>query len=40
MTKSFVLKEIKLEKAREKMEAFVPAVYGAYIAKLGKVDTV
>ena len=40
MTKSFVLKEIKLEKAREKMEAFVPAVYGEYIAKPNKVNIV
>lgn len=40
MTKSFVLKEIKLEKAREKMEAFIPAVYGEYIAKPNKVNIV
>lgn len=40
MTKSFVLKEIKLEKAREKMEAFIPAVYGEYIAKPNKVNII
>lgn len=40
MTKSFVLKEIKLDKAREKMEAFIPAVYGEYIAKPNKVKIV
>ena len=40
MTKSFVLKEIKLEKAREKMEAFIPAIYGEYIAKPNKVNII
>lgn len=40
MTKSFVLKEINLDKAREKMEAFIPAVYGEYIAKPNKVNIV
>ena len=40
MTKSFVLKEINLDKAREKMEAFLPAVYGEYIAKPNKVNIV
>lgn len=40
MTKSFVLKEIKLDKAREKMDAFIPAVYGEYIAKPNKVNIV
>lgn len=40
MTKSFVLKEIKLDKAREKMEAFIPAVYGEYIAKPNKVNII
>lgn len=40
MTKSFVLKEINLDKAREKMEAFIPAVYEEYIAKPNKVNIV
>lgn len=40
MTKSFVLKEINLNKAREKMEAFTPAVYAEYIAKPNKVNIV
>lgn len=40
MTKSFVLKEINLEKAREKMETFTPATYGDYIAKPNKINVI
>ena len=40
MTKTFVLKEINLDKAQEKMEAFIPAVYREYVSKPNKVNIV
>ncbi len=40
MTKSFVLKEINMEKGREKMESFIPAIYEEYISKPNKINII